>query len=121
MNSENRGKLYWTPYLPAGWQDIFRRLVAQLEDCDPTLVIEQAKEKFGSLRVYLDRYDERAYVAIDTATAKSAKTCQVCGAPGRLHVNNGVYATLCVDHAGGGTEVNQAPTLRFRMIRRSRR
>jgi len=77
--------------------------------------IQQIKEKFGTLRVYVscdarqdasdesqnfqtgDRF-ERILSAIK-ANDTSGKTCEECGKPGRLLVSAGWWSTRCPEHA----------------------
>jgi hypothetical protein len=54
----------------------------------------QIKEKFGALRFYWDGgLSEATRVkvkeAIALATARSACSCEICGAEGRLYTNGG--------------------------------
>jgi uncharacterized protein with HEPN domain len=61
---------------------------------DPYLVVVQVKEKMGELRVYLDRVDRApepapalaARLAAERTAAREAsrRTCELCGAPGKL-------------------------------------
>lgn len=78
-------------YLPGrGWNDIIIRCNRKLEMLDPEYRILQIKEKFGALRYYyetdvkivsvkeaMDRY-------VRQAELESAKTCEFCGAEGKL-------------------------------------
>lgn len=76
-----------------GWFGIIDRLSTKLVE-DPHLVVVQVKEKMGELRVYLDAVDgepepDPAFAArLDaerTAARKaSRRTCELCGAPGKL-------------------------------------
>lgn len=79
-----------------GWFDIIWELSTKLENIIAKLPIEEAdlcrafqcKEKFGSLRFYLNGHPENFYeevnAAIKEAETKSAKTCEQCGKPGVL-------------------------------------
>ena len=65
----------------------------------------QVKEKFGSLRFYISGYPAneeatirlRAYISF--AEALSAKTCEICGAPGNAN-SKGWIKTRCKVHEG---------------------
>lgn len=46
--------------------------------------IFQVKEKFGTLRFYLDHGDDYIYGLIAMAEAESARTCEICGLPGTM-------------------------------------
>ena len=61
-------------------------------------VVTQVKEKFGTLRFYMDGYDERISAYEEFAEAMSARTCEECGCPGKLRTE-GWYRTLCNEHA----------------------
>lgn len=58
------------------------------------VVATQVKEKFGTLRFYVDGGDEEVFRLIDVAEKESATICEACGAPGTL-VSKGWCSTLC--------------------------
>lgn len=58
----------------------------------------QVKEKFGTLRVYMDGCNEAVSAYITFAEALSGSTCEKCGAPGRRQ-GRGWIRTLCDTHA----------------------
>lgn len=97
--------------LPEGWQPLFDQLLADLERIDSSLAIQQTKEKFGELRVYLAGYVPGAHDLIDTARRRSRAACQRCGCPGVLRVRDGLYATLCDEHGQGFAIARQEPIL----------
>ncbi len=101
-----------------GWYEIIDRIMAAILEAgfDPERdEIQQIKEKFGTLRVYVscdarqdasdesqnfqtgDRF-ERILSAIK-ANDTSGKTCEECGKPGRLLVSAGWWSTRCPEHA----------------------
>jgi hypothetical protein len=55
----------------------------------------QVKEKYGSLRFYLNCGTDAIYSIIEEAEKKSEKTCERCGDAGENKRVNGWYATLC--------------------------
>jgi len=68
--------------------------------------VRQIKEKFGTLRVYIHcssslkdagERAKRIYEAIEKAN-RSARTCEVCGAPGKLMLADSFYMTRCHVH-----------------------
>ena len=79
-----------------GWYKIIDELSAKLEklivkwiandmeneDCFPRA--STVKEKYGTLRFYLTSGTEAMDALIDKAEKQSAKTCEVCGKPGKL-------------------------------------
>ncbi len=99
----------WVAFLPTGWHQLYTALVDKIRAIDPMLRVEQAKEKFGSLRVYLDRYDERVDAIVKRGGKASAVTCQECGAPGVLRVQRGIYRTSCEAHASNSRVVTGSP------------
>lgn len=61
------------------------------------VVVEQIKEKFGSLRFYVQGGDEYTNGAISLAENLSAGLCEECGAPGKK-TSGGWIKTLCGFH-----------------------
>ncbi len=76
-----------------GWEPLIRRLSEKLSKIDGVRA-EQVKEKFGTLRFYLDYEVEGAQDLIDEAEEESARTCEQCGQPGKLR-GGGWMVTLC--------------------------
>ena len=62
------------------------------------VIAVQVKEKFGSLRFYIEGGTDEDYAAIDLAESVSVRTCEVCGSPGKLRGNHWLK-TLCDEHA----------------------
>lgn len=60
-------------------------------------VIEQVKEKFGTLRFYTDRGSPEVHNYISFAEAMTAVTCEECGAPGESR-NDDWIKVLCDKH-----------------------
>jgi hypothetical protein len=90
----------WRDQVPSGWLALYDQLLTGLEAIDPDLTVDQAKEKFGELRVYLTTYAPQIDELIDAASAASRRTCQSCGQPGDLMATkDGLYATVCGVHA----------------------
>jgi len=63
----------------------------------PQVVVEQIKEKFGSLRFYYQGGDEFIHGAVWLAESMSGQLCEECGAPGERG-GNGWISTLCKTH-----------------------
>jgi len=80
-----------------GWYDLIYDLSQRLEIADPQCEAVQVKQKFGSLRFYTNGCNEDAKKLIDEAEEKSFKTCEVCGAPGKLR-KGGWVRVLCDKH-----------------------
>lgn len=83
-------------YVGDGWAPIVNKLYDDLRAIDPTLTVDQVKEKFGMLRIYVgdcEDYD-KINPLIEEAERECAKTCEFCGDPGRLR-EQGWLKTLC--------------------------
>lgn len=65
--------------------------------------IDQIKEKYGELRVYVDPHPDwdgdwsEVASRIEEATIASNKICEVCGAPGKRY-SDGWSAVYCEPH-----------------------
>ncbi len=100
------------PAVGDGWRDLIEtalRRIAEAMAASPSrsLVVRGITERFGTLRIRADLTalpnDVRAAVeeAIALAEARSACTCELCGAEGRLFNRDGWLSTLCGEHAEG--------------------
>lgn len=61
-------------------------------------VIVQIKEKFGTLRIYVDNSSDRVDTLIGFAEAMSSCTCEVCGKPGKIDHGSGWLKVHCNEH-----------------------
>ena len=61
-------------------------------------IIVDIKEKFGSLRFYVNHADDKVENYIRFAEGMSHRVCEECGAPGK-QTNGGWIKTLCKEHA----------------------
>ena len=88
-----------------GWFGIVERMSAKLV-ADPTLHIDQLKEKWGRLTVYFTPSaapaptaagmpEEELDRAIDEAEQESERTCMVCGEPGTSEKRGRWVTVLC--------------------------
>ena len=87
----------------AGWYKLLDELCADIvrlaSDAGiPVPTVRQIKEKFGTLRFYIDVETDAMYERICEAELESSKTCERCGKPGELTVTGGWYRTLCPAH-----------------------
>lgn len=76
----------WADEVGPGWHGLLAALHGELTQVAPDYQVGQLKEKFGGLRVYLDRPDARHAEAtrlVKEAEAESLRTCEGCGNPGR--------------------------------------
>lgn len=64
----------------------------------PQVVVQQVKEKFGTLRFYYAGGDDYIRGLTSMAESMSACTCEECGAPGKS-IGGGWVTTLCETHA----------------------
>lgn len=62
------------------------------------VVATQVKEKYGTLRFYVDYADDYVYGAIAMAESMSARTCEICGAAGKIR-GDFWLSTRCDEHA----------------------
>ncbi|MBY3556432.1 hypothetical protein [Rhizobium laguerreae] len=79
--------------------------------------LRQVKEKLGALQIYftLSGVSPETELAVNNARQlafqRSLHICEVCGKRGRLHSFDGLYKTVCQDHAnvefGTGAPVEQ--------------
>jgi hypothetical protein len=94
------GNLPSWPTVGLGWQPIVERLIEVLGKLPEPPAIEEIKEKYGELRVYLatSRPDEEAL--IEAAEAEASRTCEMCGEPGILREDLPWMQVLCDRHYG---------------------
>lgn len=78
-----------------GWFDLIYELSKKITEIDPDCIATQVKEKYAGLRFYVHSASNETYRLIDLYENKSRKTCEYCGAKGKLHDRNGWYTTLC--------------------------
>jgi hypothetical protein len=60
-------------------------------------VAAQVKEKFGTLRFYIDGGNDVTHAMINLAESMSARTCETCGSPGKRRGGGWIY-TACDEH-----------------------
>jgi len=102
--------LSWGFQVGDGWRDVVRDLTQEIADIvggpdrAPALRVTQVKEKFGGLRFYLLALPVAHCTAIDAAIERaeerSSRTCETCGAGGKLRESaGGWWHTACDAHA----------------------
>jgi len=97
------------PNCKDGWLDILERLCTRIDTAlraDETFEFIRVKQKFGVARIdwngdVSDETRTKIGEAINLAVARSASTCEICGAQGRMYSNRGWLATACAEHAAG--------------------
>ncbi len=80
-----------------GWYRLLDEAFKALAELDPLPTIAQVKEKFGTLRLYISYYSDEAEAIIQQAEELSARTCEICGEPGKV-VGHGWLSTRCEVH-----------------------
>ena len=79
-----------------------RKLIAQefreVPEYVHRVVVEQVKEKLGTLRFYYRGGDDIVYGMVRMAESMTAVTCEECGAPAQTASHNGWVGTLCELH-----------------------
>lgn len=106
-------------HVPDGWAEVVKTLFAGIDgllsdEQAKCFRVEQLKEKFGTLRVYVsfDRVDAEGInpdptalrSLVDAAAAASQVTCYVCGAPGEMRKLGGWATVRCDEHANREVE-----------------
>lgn len=101
----------WLNAVGEGWRPILLQLHEEILKENPYYNIDQVKEKFGGLRVYLiSRESSAIRDAIFEAEATSFVTCEKCGKPGEtgpIRPNGYWVKTLCThcrDHWDKGND-----------------
>lgn len=61
------------------------------------VVVDQVKEKFGTLRFYYTGGDDHIRAIVSFAETMTAFTCEQCGSPGKLHTS-GWHYVACKTH-----------------------
>lgn len=88
-----------------GWEKLVRRVYNAKEGLGIPVGIIQVKEKYGGLRIYTDYYVPEIEDVIIQVGKESLDTCQECGSPAGLVKNGGWYLTLCEEHRGECTPI----------------
>lgn len=109
VTSDEPERSFGYPLCEAGWRDILERLCTRIENTlrnGEAFEFVRIKQKFGIARFnwYGGASEEtatRIHEAVNLAVARSACTCEICGAEGRLYSNRGWLATRCAEHAAG--------------------
>lgn len=85
--------------LPEGWYEITREACDAIVRVDPTARVAQLKEKFGGVRMYMNKSAHTTHTVIQELEIRSVRTCQKCGAEGKRTQKKWLVATLCEEHA----------------------
>jgi hypothetical protein len=92
-----------------GWFDILNQLMGNIqhhidwknrtEEVVPQVVLQQVKEKFGTLRFYYTGGDDYVRGLVSMAESMSGVMCETCGNPG-TRTSGGWIKTACKEHGG---------------------
>ena len=69
----------------------------EIKDVVPQVEAVQVKEKFGTLRFYYQGGDDAIRAMVNMAESMSARTCEKCGAPGKVRQGGWIH-TYCDQH-----------------------
>lgn len=88
-----------------GWYNIIKALCANIQNhidwkekqgkAVPQVVVDQVKEKFGTLRFYYSGGDDYVRGLVSMAESMSGVTCENCGAQATVQNNGGWYRAIC--------------------------
>jgi hypothetical protein len=82
----------------SGWHRLVKDLISDLIELGWDKEICQVKEKFGTLRFYINGGSDEIHNRIHQAELDSSHICERCGSPGELIKNGGWLSTLCAEH-----------------------
>ncbi|MFE1797678.1 hypothetical protein ACFW9L_16095 [Streptomyces sp. NPDC059517] len=74
-----------------GWRPLLEHLHEQIQGAFPDYRLLDLKEKFGGLRVYMNKpasSSEALRTLIASAEAQAERTCEFCGVPGRIRTRD---------------------------------
>ena len=81
-----------------GWYPLIKDLITDLIELGWDKQVCQVKEKFGTLRFYIQAGTDEHYNYISFAESMSGVTCETCGKPGKRLGRGWIY-TACEEHA----------------------
>jgi hypothetical protein len=91
-----------------GWYDILHSLCKDIVELlkqypYPEFEVIQVKEKFGTLRFYVNGAHNKIHKRIMLVEEQSAHTCEICGKPGKTRGHAWLY-TACQKHTKEGAK-----------------
>ena len=98
---ENGGKWPWVGGKEITAEEVEQKRLEMVKAEETVPTASQVKEKFGTLRFYIDRGTDEHYNFIRFAEYMSAVTCEQCGAPGKRRGHGWIYTT-CDEHTNEG-------------------
>lgn len=84
-----------------GWLPIMKPIESYIEEYnkdkneEDKIIIEQAKEKFGGLRVYCNFVTDELRELIEQAEKEASETCELCGSKENVGYTLGWITTCC--------------------------
>lgn len=81
-------------FVMKGWHPLLDELFTDLISMGWNKELFQVKEKFGSLRMYINESTDEMSARISKAEKDSQSICECCGKPGKL-ITKGWMQTLC--------------------------
>jgi hypothetical protein len=90
-------RLSWQIDQHCKWKDKVEQEDEDKEQEEERIYFVQIKEKFGTLRAYLNQQDECISGLVSMAESISATICEVCGEKGKSR-KSGWIKTLCEKH-----------------------
>jgi hypothetical protein len=81
-----------------GWYPLIKELIEDLIALGWNKQTCQVKEKFGSLRFYINEGSDEVFNRITKAERDSYEICETCGEKGELRKDLGWISTLCDKH-----------------------
>ena len=83
-----------------GWHGLVNKAFDKLESItDIIIVIDQVKEKLGTLRFYYTGGNDLIHGMVWFAESISGRICEKCGNPGTKQNDNGWVYTVCKSHS----------------------
>jgi hypothetical protein len=84
--------------ISSGWYAIIKNLIEELLQVGWNKRLIQCKEKFGSLRFYIEGGTRDMYDIIHKYEKLSRETCELCGDKGENMIINNWLTTRCQTH-----------------------
>jgi hypothetical protein len=81
-------------YIKDRCEELMKNPLRDVPELVPQVILDQVKEKFGTLRFYYSGGDEYIHGMVTMAEAMSGCTCEGCGNPGKRH-GGGWVRTMC--------------------------
>lgn len=81
-----------------GWFPLIKELIEDLIALGWNKQTCQVKEKFGSMRFYINEGSDEIFDRITKAERDSYEICETCGEKGELRKDLGWISTLCDKH-----------------------